>query len=367
MAPNCPCYMIKPKKKTTITIASFLFIIVQSAALLAETPLLASAAGTVDVAIATRSLGATPNPSLAGILELAAKVQIQRKGFRSVVLKRVEGSSSFDPATALGRPETQGASYLLLAEYSEKAGKLELRLAWFDGEAKTWVAEVARSGPEDMLMDELIFRALTDLLDRVAETSSVPKKADEVAPGTEPASPIQESSDSGKAPSPRTPRGFELSFGVGPFLAGGSLGDFFSLAAGLDCQVLWYFRGQTSSFGLGLSMAGQAFKAEGPLESATGILAPLALELSLVPLGTELRPTFHLSGGAALLYLRTEIYGDRYSVLPFASAGLGLAKVFDSGLGLSLDLAYQVALDGTDLIMGFNPTMKIEFPLGRQP
>lgn len=160
--------------------------------------------------------------------------------------------------------------------------------------------------------------------------------------------------------------GFELGLGAAPFLAGGALADFFNLAGGLELRALRFFGGRDAALGLGLRLQGLAFSASGPLQSASGLLAPLAAELDLRFAGASVEPSCRFAFGAALLYLDTELYGRRSAFLPFASAGLGLRKTLGSGLGISLDFSYLAMLDGSDLVTGFAPGLGLSLPLGRR-
>jgi hypothetical protein len=179
-----------------------------------------------------------------------------------------------------------------------------------------------------------------------------------------------------EAPSPlpkpeaqRGPNGLELGFSGAPFLVGGDDGGFFQAAGDASARVTWYFPSRSLAFGLGLSATCILLQAQGPLESATGILAPLALDLRLSARteDEQFRPYIHAAFGEALMSLQTQLYGNRLGFLPYAGAGLGLGWVLGSGLGLSIDLSYLVFLDGEDLIMGFNPGVEIDIPVGKRP
>lgn len=372
-----------------------------------------SAQDEADVAIVGRPLDAATNASLGGIITLAAGLRLDRNGLKSVVVPEPDAAAR-DPGAVLATPASRGADYLLLVEYSDDGKKISLRLSWFDRDAKRWIADLSRSGPENMLMDELIFRALGDLLDRVAATKPIAPKPASVSPpaasvatpaSSAPASPpspapaqVQEAPPPAPAtaaattaaaapsvqgaaepapplptppttPAPRGPSGLELAFDGGPFIAGGALGDYFRAAGGGGARATWYFPGRDLSFGLGIAAAGLYFQAQGPLESATGILAPLAIDFRVTAPADQgrIRPCLHASAGAALMSLQTAIYGAQSAVLPFAGAGLGIGWVLDSGIGFSIDASYLMFLDGSDLIAGFDPAVEIDIPLGKKP
>ena len=106
----------------------------------------------------------------------------------------------------------------------------------------------------------------------------------------------------------------------------------------------------------------------GPLESVTGVIAPLALDFRFAAPAVrgQLLPYIHAAVGAALMSLQTPIYGSQSIFLPYAGAGIGLGWVLGSGLCLSLDLSYRLFLDGSDLISGFDPQFAIDIPLGKR-
>lgn len=372
-------------------------------------------ASAVDVAVVLRSGDSTADASLLDILGLAAGIQLERAGFASAALGGVDDGALRDPASLLGRPEARGAGHLLLADCSEKDGGLVLRLSWYDGGAGRWTAELERSGPLGMRTDDLIFGAVASLLEAAApqpppERGAAPSDAAGTAaepaalaatptadaagsaaagtaePPSETPAPSGPSAEAGSAPaeiveaaegppaagseaqgaSRAFSAGFELGLGAAPFLAGGALADFFNLAGGLELRALRLFGGRDAALGLGLRLQGLAFSASGPLQSASGLLAPLAAELDLRFAGASVEPSCRFAFGAALLYLDTELYGRRSAFLPFASAGLGLRKTLGSGLGISLDFSYLAMLDGSDLVTGFAPGLGLSLPLGRR-
>ncbi len=368
--------------------AACIFVLSLSSAVFADTP-----AGTVEgvegVALVGHSSSAASDASLGGIVVFAARLRLEHNGLESVVVPDT-GSAERDPGAVLAGPDSKGAKYLLLLDYSDEGESLSLHFGWFDGASKTWMAELDRSGPKNMQVDELIFKSIDDLLDQVAaKTPGIAKAriaAEQAPAGPAPAAAVAEPVQNGpetipstQAPSlpgvqlgstpQRSPGGLELAFDAGPFLAGGALGNYFQAAGEGEGRATWNFPGKAFSYGLGIKAACLLFQAQGPLESAKGILAPLAIDLRLTALADEgrLKPFVHGSAGMALMNLQTPIYGSQSAFLPFAELGLGLGWVLGSGLGLSMDLSYSAFVDGEDLIMGFNPTIGIEIPVGKRP
>lgn len=391
------------------------------AAALALSFFLPGSLGAQKVAVASDSLDAVPNADMEGIVSRAASIRLERMGEESLILEGLDSAALRDPAALLRRAEAKAARSLLVAEYSEKANSLELRLAWFDGVEGKWLAEVSKGCPKNMRLDESIFAAVDELLDRVeaqnppglkvpADAKTTPGNAldqgakepagaeksvsqaatESPEPGAagneEPRSgqaseatvPTEAAREEGKSPAPQNPSasldgppktesGLELGFGLGPYVAAGSLAEYFKAAGGLDARVAWVFAFPRWALHLGLDASGTLFGAKGPLESATGLLTPLALDLRFASVEGGLRPFARAYGGAALLYLRTAIYGDRHAFLPFFGAGFGLQWVLRSGLSLGPDLSYSVAVDGQDLIMGLTPAIELSIPLGRRP
>lgn len=336
---------------------ALLIACVRPPAAFAETPV-----PDADVAIIARSLDAAPNTKLRDIITFAASLRLDRNGLASVVIAEPPKAAA-NPGTTLALPESRGANHLLLIESSENATTLSLHIAWYDRASDKPIAESHRSGPEDMQMDELIFDAIGDILDRVAAVAPITPKAMAVADS--PKAAMEPSKAAGRVSSSR---GLELGFGSGPFLAGGALGSYFKAAGGLQGRATWYFPAGTFAFGLGISIEGTLFRAAGPLESVTGVIAPLALDFRFAAPAArgQLLPYIHAAVGAALMSLQTPIYGSQSSFLPYAGAGIGLGWVLGSGLSLSLDLSYRLFLDGSDLLSGFDPQFAIGIPLGKR-
>jgi hypothetical protein len=458
----------EPTRQATLSRALILLAacLAIPAALFAESSTAPKARPAVDVLIAPRSLDSPANAGLLEIIGLAASLELDRRGLSSLVDQPLEAAALREPGALL---EGSGADYLLLAEFSERGKDLQLSLSWFDGASRGWIAALKKSGPEDMLMDEMIFHAIGELMDRVGtETQIIPKSSivkaagqaeapaessppslveaqpsvnetqpsvnetqpsvnetlpsvnetlpsvnetlpsvnetlpsvNEAQPSVNEAQPsvsdtlpsvnetlpsVNESlpSEESKPPEavealppieearvqgPLGPGGLELGFGAAPFLSLGSLGDFFKTAGAAAFGFSWYFPGRSLAAGLGLRAGALLFQAAGPLESAWGVLAPLALELRLVARTEEgqLRPYAKILVGAAYLNLQTNIYGTKSAILPFAGLGLGLDRMFGPGFGLSIDLSYVAYLDGKDLIMGLEPGVEIGIPLGKK-
>ena len=290
--------------------AACIFVLSLSSAAFADPPV-----KTVeDVAIVGHSSNAVSDASMAGIVTFAARLRLEHNGLESLVVPD-SGSAERDPGAVLAIPDSKGAKNLLLVNYSDDGEKLSLHFAWYDDASKTWIAELDRSGPKNMQIDELIFEAIDDLLNQVAaKAPSIAKAriaAEQVPAGSAPAAavaaPVQsgpEMAPSTQAPLPpgvpqgstpqRSPGGLELAFDAGPFLAGGVLGGYFQTAGEAEGRATWNFPFKTLSFGLGVTATGLLFRAQGPLEAATGMLAPMALDfrLSAASDNGRIRPIF---------------------------------------------------------------------------
>jgi hypothetical protein len=347
-----------------------------------------------DVAIMALPLDGAANASMADIITMAAGLRLERQGLTSLVVG-LSARAAPGVDAALGILGSSKADSLLLAEFSERGSTLSLRFAWFAAGTRTWLAEVKTSGPEDMQLDGMIFKAVGDLLSLVG-----PRLPPRLEPGpSEAATPVEESQDLNAAPalagppaqpgaSPALPAtgvrspdeagavedrggrgGLELSFGAGPFLPSGKLSAFFEAAGGLSGRIAWVFPGKAATLGLGLSATALVFKAQGPLEAATGILAPLALDLrfSADAWDGQFRPYLSAACGAGLMSLQTALYQRQDSILPFAELALGLSRTLSRGLEVSIDLPFLLFIDGRDLIMGFSPALECAFSVWRRP
>ena len=211
-----------------------------------------------------------------------------------------------------------------------------------------------------------VFDAIGDVLDRVAAVAPITPKARAVADLRR----LLRLSE-GRDEPPKAAAGFSASRArtrvrertIPGWRRLGSI----QAAGGLEGRATWYFPAGTFAFGLGLSIEGTLFRAMGPLESVTGVIAPSRGFPIRGASGPRTASALHRRGrGAALMSLQTPIYGSQSIFLPYAGAGIGLGWVLGSGLCLSLDLSYRLFLDGSDLISGFDPQFAIDIPLGKR-
>jgi hypothetical protein len=157
-------------------------------------------------------------------------------------------------------------------------------------------------------------------------------------------------------------RGLGFALGAAPLVPAGDLAVFLStgIAASLHAEVQWR-RGE-STMGVGLSAGATVFRAEGPLDSADGLLAPLVIEARYASMGAG-GTGFYLrgGGGAAAFLVESENEGRLQKIVPCGTASLGLMRRLGARAGIALDAAYAVYLDSGDLIMGFAPGLQVLF------
>ncbi len=337
---------------------------------------------------------------LTAVIVDALRQDLVRRGFEPRLV--VAGSA---PETRELTDRSSGSAqsvprYALSVDTKRAGSRILIRLSWSDEVAGTITATAEREGPADLTLDRTAFLALRDLVGRVgpierpAPTERTEKIESTPTPSVPPVSvPIPDvgappGADSGthedkdnagppssapsvpvrrdNSPVPAPHGGLELGIAVAPFIAAGSLSAFFRLSGIAETRLAYRFPGESMDFAIGVLAASVVFQAEGPLDSATGVFAPLAVEIRLS--GPQRPRTFsgylRLIGGAALFYVNTGTAGSRTSFLPVFGGGIGLAYTFDGNAAISLDLLSSVFLDGTDLIAGFNPGIEISFPIG---
>jgi len=122
------------------------------------------------------------------------------------------------------------------------------------------------------------------------------------------------------------------------------------------------FRKEDSLIGVGVGAGAALFRAEGPLGSATGLLVPLTLEGRYGISGARGTQVYLRGGGGAALFLvDSESVGQLRKFVPCVTAGIGLARRLNAGMGLALDASYAAYLDSGDLIMGLAPGLRVFF------
>jgi hypothetical protein len=248
-------------------------------------------------------------------------------------------------------------------------------------------AEADRSIKVDLSFDRVVTDAVRELLSPVRAdlfreaplVSSAQGQPIEAPPAGEtvPVPEQQDARDTGTAlPTPAQPqtrsptseprevrfRRVELAAGSAPFLPLGAAADYFKI--GLYSSVSGVIRFDLGAARLGVGLEGGAalFDAQGASSAARTTLLPLgglaALSLSY---GGPLEVTFRLSGGAAVLSMRSDGVEPFAKLVPYAGGGVGLnvglGPVFAVALDTRLAVFFEQAYGKLSPLLGLAPTV----------
>jgi hypothetical protein len=294
---------------------------------------------------------------------------------------------AWDRVSMCERARASSADYLLSVEYSETDGFVLLRFSLVDAVTEAVAAEADRSIKVDLSFDRVVTDAVRELLSPVRAdlfreaplVSSAQGQPIEAPPAGEtvPVPEQQDVRDSGTAlPTPAQPqtrsptseprevrfRRLELAAGSAPFLPLGAAADYFKIGLYSSVSGVIRFNLGAARLGVGLEGGAALFDAQGASSAARTTLLPLgglaALSLSY---GGPLEVTFRLSGGAAVLSMRSDGVEPFAKLVPYAGGGVGLnvglGPVFAVALDTRLAVFFEQAYGKLSPLLGLAPTV----------
>ena len=152
-------------------------------------------------------------------------------------------------------------------------------------------------------------------------------------------------------------RFFILSTGFAPFIAVGKAVSFFSI--GLEPNLLFAFvlPPPLDFLQTGLLLKATQFTAQGVLVETENYLLSGGPDVRLfISPSSAVSVYFHAAGGPTAFILRSETIGNRWKLIPFVSAGVGVSLAFNDVFGLIINVDYSVYFERSIFIMGVSPS-----------
>jgi hypothetical protein len=344
-----------------------------------------------DIVVAL--FGAGGRSPFHNVISRSLVLELTRAGFRA---ESVPGSGEAVPAGGIagiaGLADAASSPLVLFAVYSFRGNEISIRLEAVEAQGARILSSAERTARIDLALDETLFSAVREVIpplvpvrDRAraqrpqpaptaaAGAGAAPNTGAAAAPATATGAPA--ATVTGVAPAapqapssrfaPLPPRGLEIGLGAAPLVPAGDLAVFLGTGASLAAHLEMQWRHPSYQVGLGVGMGALAFGAEGPLSSATGLLAPLTLEarygVGLGDMGFYAR----VGAGAALFLVSSDLSRQQprmlSKVVPCANAAMGLTRRLNDKVGVALDATYGIYLDSSDLIMGLAPGLQVFF------
>ncbi len=315
---------------------------------------------------------------------------------------RVPGSGEQDSDALIRQAETTAAGAVLICRFSVVNRKMTAEMDWQDVPEGAH-AEVSDGAPVNLSLDSFILRVLDALVARVqdrvdemaarrreaaaaadeaaaeatalaeaaakaasaasAEAATV-KTAPETKPAAPPPDPPRVASVRPTVEDDTSTRRFLLSTGIAPFIPVGADSSYFSLGYTSAAALNFVFPVSSGRIAAGISLGVVSFTAQGAPGTSTTFLVPLGLDASYLLRGGSMAGfLFHLTGGAAVLFVSSPTLGTKAKTVPFLRGAVGLELQFSRTVGVLLDAGYEVYFEMPLLIMGVSPALEIRLGL----
>lgn len=309
------------------------------------------------VLVLTRALDSEAEKTFQTVVAESLRLALERGG----LAVRQDSRPAATEAAALPPPWSSlpEVEHLVAAEYGLVGSELELRLAWYPRGKKEPSATLTRRGRMDLALDRVILLAAEELLRGVNPALGAvrpPVTGPAVAVIAPPASPPLPPEGSAGIGDRR--KRLEIGLGAGPFVTTGAASEYFKLGIMPVLNASFLLRGETRRLGLGLYAGANLFDAEGSLESASALLAPLGAAVRY-ELGRSSAPliVLGLSAGPALISMDTS-GGERLTGLTVYGRGsLGIRLPVGEVFGIAAEAGYDIYWERPYPIMGFCPAV----------
>ncbi len=302
------------------------------------------------------SLGSPQQATLRGVVDGAAKLELERAGLKALV---VGGAADLSDAAVVRAARRSGSPFLLLVRYRTESDTVALAASFIDAGSGRSLQERKESLAVDLNLDAHVAAAVRSLLEDRAVQEAIEAARRAEARERSARSPVRAAVlQAGGRPSGAS-WGLAAGVQVAPlFLIGGGSNYFrygadLSLFGGVQLTV------RTLSLQTGLHVgATQLFPVAGLLPGS----AYLFLGGPEVRLGTAsgaVRVAARASGGAAVIMVRMDGQAAQATTVPYAEGGLDASVEVMGGLALGMELDFLTAFESEYPIMGFAPSLTV--------
>lgn len=293
---------------------------------------------------------------------------------------RPSGSAQPDNDTLIRQVGRTAAGAILICRFSIVGREMKAAMDWQDVPKGAHAAVSEKKGQVDLLLDAYILRVLDTLLAQVqgrinemaakrrdaaaAARSIADAAAAKAAAETPPAAGRQEpASVASVRPTMEDDTGarrFLISTGIAPFIPIGAASSFFSLGYLYSIAGNVVFPVPSGRIGVGISLGVISFTAQGAPGAITSFLIPFGLDASYRLGARSLTDfLFHLTGGAAVLFVSSPTLGTKAKTVPFLRGAVGVELQFSRTVGVLLDAGYEIYFEMPLMIMGVSPALEI--------
>lgn len=325
------------------------------------------------VLLITRAGAAGSSRSFQQIISNSMRFELERSGLQVISvsdlgtdfsLETLYRQNEIDEGSLQALARQLQADFVIAAKYSGGDEEILLDLSWYDVEGERFTASNSKTGKVDLSLDRFIGRAIAEILtavdDRLAafSLSRVQKSIEADGTQADGREAIEVSLQSRVA----RRKHLEISTGFSPFLATGEVSEYFKIGYLVSLQVNYRINLPSGQLGIGIYSGINLFRAEGVAASSDNFLIPIGADFRyVVGNGFPLGLFIHIGGGPAIFMLNSAVEGRLSKVIPYVMGGIGLSLPFTDFLGIAVDMSYAVFFEKSTLIMGFTPSVYINF------
>lgn len=185
------------------------------------------------------------------------------------------------------------------------------------------------------------------------------------APPALPVAPPRESPASTSPASPRTARkgpGLMVSTAAASVLPVHRSARYMSVSYGGAASLVG-FPFAARALGLGVTVGGVAGTITGSAATASLLLVPVAIVVTLVDVSSAVAPCIRLEGGAAVMQASTRAAGVLAKLVPHGGVDLGARAAISRRLDAQLSVGFDAYFEGSILLIGFSPTLGLAMRL----
>jgi hypothetical protein len=320
--------------------------------------------------------GAADQPALDTLV--AGSIAVDLQGFD--VAASVAEKPAADESEAAALAVEAGADYAVFVNSSRNGTSIHVDAAWLDTATRTRTSREAADGELNLSFDAVISQLVAKLVEEeqprlallppetaaspeptlgaAAPLESTPPEVDLVSE-LPTAAPVQQAA----ALEPRLAR-FALRGGAAPFIATFSALNYFPVGLSLWLSGNGQARLPDGYGAYGLGTGVTAFHGRGAYTQADFYLVPIGVDLRYgTTTGGPADFAVHAQAGPAVFIAHLDTGELLAKVVPYLTAGVGIAVTLFDVVGISLDGSYTCYFDAPEPILGFTPTVSIVIKL----
>ncbi|MFW5687951.1 MAG: hypothetical protein ACOC1U_00145 [Spirochaetota bacterium] len=309
------------------------------------------------------------------VVASSVELYLQQEGILVLQADALFAGSELTPELARAAGD-RGADFVLLGTVARDGNAVDVDLVLYLTEARELLARAGATEPVGLTLDRAIAGLTSSLVEQArdyfvaaaAERDSGGAGSAGVGEGSRrsTATGTGEATGASAAGAPgaggatsvapaRRDRLFVMSGGYAPFVPVDPTSDYLELSLQGATVALYTLPFPVDVVGFGLLARGIVARAQGAATTADLQLVPLALVVRVADADARVAPYLVLGGGAGFLRAVNATLGEFWSIVPYATAEIGMEAAIAGPLGIQLSVGFDALLESSLWIFGFSP------------